>query len=101
MSPIAMAESVEDEFEESGTYGLSVFCTPGLDATATARRAGLPHPKFFCSTVGEIRAVGHDVVADRESDTGHALVVFAEMPAAADWDKLRSVFKGSFPNPRA
>lgn len=101
MNLIAMAESVEDEFEDSGIYGLSVFCTAGLDADATARAAGLPHPNFFCSTVGAIRAIGREVVADRGSETGHAIVVFPEMPTTADWDRLRSVFQGPFPNPMA
>jgi hypothetical protein len=91
------AEAHNDEFPDE--WAISVASAPELDAVALALASPwIRNGKVRVSTVGAVRAVGHDVVPSGEFP--HADLKLREEPSEALWEELRSVFPQILPNPR-
>ncbi len=89
---------VESGYEE---YALSVFCLPDCNGDEIAIQSSLRHDKYKKSTVGQIRAVGYEVVPD-DPPAAHALVkALPSPPSREDWRKLSEVFSKEKDNPNA
>jgi hypothetical protein len=89
--------AVEEDFDESGTYSLSVFAHDGVDVETVARKACQPHGVIRVSTVGRIREAGYDIA---NCDTRwHCDLIFPGQPSATDWEVLQSIFDPPIANP--
>jgi len=77
-------------------YVISVFSVAGKSVEEIAAVAGLPNEQIRVSTVGQIRAVGLDVVP--EGRPGHAQVTFADV-SNKSLDMFRGAFGGVLDNP--
>ena len=68
-----------------------VACAPGLTAGAMVRQSGwIRNNAVRLSTVGQVRAIGHDVIPSGKFP--HADLKLCEEPSDALWEELRSVF---------
>lgn len=87
---------VKSEYRE---YALSVFCLTECDGDEIASLADLRNDKYKESTVGQVRAIGYDVVPDTPP-AAHALVKqLPSPPSREDWQKLKAVFSKEKANP--
>ena len=86
---VVNAETHNDEFPEE--WAISVACAPGLTAGAMVRQSGwIRNNAVRLSTVGQVRAIGHDVIPSGKFP--HADLKLCEEPSDALWEELRSVF---------
>lgn len=86
------------EAEDREEWALSVNSIPGLRIRDLALKAQRPNPKMCVSTVGRVRALGHEVRPDWE-ENGHSNIVFGSEPTDADLERVKAVFRGPCPNP--
>ena len=98
MLPTDLALGAESHFDQEGFYALSVFSVPGQTADEIATGVPLPHSAIRESTVGRVRAAGYDVVPS-PGPPGHADLLFAAPPTAADWRMLNEIFDPPHRNP--
>ena len=82
-----------------GEWAISVACAPDRTAADLAREATfIENLQIRTSTVGAIRALGHDVRATGRPP--HADLVLRTIPSEPLFAALRDVFDEAEPNPR-
>jgi hypothetical protein len=82
-----------------GEWALSVAAVNGWTVEALAMAAPFPNRQMRVSTVGAIRALGHDVRPTID-DPPHADLVLSREPDEELWEELRGAFDPPIPNPR-
>jgi hypothetical protein len=95
-----MRVSAKKHHRKHGSYALSGWCAPGLDADQIARIAGerLPHDEIRVTTAGKLRGAGYAVEQDRPN---HACISLEDMPSEADLAVFDRLFDPPQCNPVA
>lgn len=99
MESTTMATNARDyNVEHPGEWAISVASMAGWFQDGLAMEAPFRNRQMRVSTVGAIRALGHDVV--RSGKAPHATLRLAQEPSEEVWEGLRGVFGPTVSNPR-
>jgi hypothetical protein len=96
-NPKVAQNSIRINWLETCEWGLSVFVGPRMSSDATAKMAGLRHPKIAETTIGRLRRSGFAVTSC--DWTGHCVIRFGSSPDEAELEGLRKIFGTPRPNP--
>jgi hypothetical protein len=100
MASRVLQDNAEDHHEEHpDEWAIPVASATGHDADELAIMSPwIRNGKVRLSTVGRVRAIGHDVVPSGEFP--HADLKLREEPSEPLWEELRDAFPATVPNPR-
>lgn len=93
-----LTNAIDHNLEHPGEWAISVASLPGATADDIAGQSPYPGRWMRVSTVGEVRALGHDVV--RSGKPPHADLILASEPTEEVWEDLRGVFEEPEVTPR-
>jgi hypothetical protein len=101
-----LRERLDEDFEADGVYDISVWTFPDMDAEEIALRVReadpdcnhLPHNRMQSASVGDIRALGLEVLLT-EPPPDHHSIRFPARPADNQLEDLMAVFDEPRHNP--